>query len=788
MQGIVAFERPPAEPEEAADDIAFRTHVDTLFRQPPAVLPGGEAIVCAAACFAGYVIASAAMVVCGLLVLAAGVARWAVQRYFRQAVAPLRTMDEATTWIRRYAWLSWLSAGLVGLFGWLGAISDVKSVQLVAACIAFAATATTGRSGQKPHYVLIQVGLLFLPTIVAWLLLDDPLFTVLGLISIAYFGLQFQTARNIHLLTFGALAAAAKNSGLVERLEQKAALLEDQDAQLRAQALRFDAALSNMAQGLAMFDADLKLLVCNQHYIENYGFDPDAIKPGVMLRDITEHFIARGHSTADPEAYYERQRLQLTRNEPLVFTRQLGDGRTIEVNYRPMHGGGYVVTTEDVTEQREASERIAHLASHDPLTDLINRSELPQRLGRALIDADTRGGEVAVFCLDLDRFKAVNDTLGHPVGDVLLQAVAGRLRRLMRPSDTVARLGGDEFVCIARNLHGRDSVAGLAARIIEALSKPFEVGGHTVEIGCSIGIALAPHDGLDPDGLLRHADVALYRAKNEGRGNFMFFGPDMERVLRERRELEADLRAGAARGEFALHFPPVVKGGSRGGVGCGALMRWRHPTRGLMMPIDFIGLAEETGLIGTLGDWAIRRACDDAIAWPDHIKVAVNVSPLQFRSAALLTTVVSALARSGLDPTRLELEITEAVLLRDSEETLATLNKLRELGVRIVMDDFGTGYSSLSYLRVFPFDKIKIDRSFVRDDGGRGDCHAIIEAVTNLATGLGMTTTVEGIESEEQMNAVLDRGCTEAQGYLFSHPLPLDELQDILAKAERRAA
>lgn len=775
------------EPRAPADDAAFRAHVDSLFRQPAAVVPGGEFTAAAASWFAGMLGESRPLLVCAVLIAVAGLLRWTAQAlYQRRADRPAGPRDEQT-WHDHYVWLSWLSSALIGLFGYLG-VQSGGEVELLAACVVLAAAATTGRSGLDPRYVQVQLGLMTLPLAVAWLEMADWMAFVLALLAIAYIALQFRIASSFHLFAFGALTAAARNSALVERLEHKAHLLEEQDAQLRAQALRFDAALSNMAQGLAMFDADLKMLVCNRHYIENYGFDAGAIRPGVTLREICAHFIARHNAGVDPETYYERQRIQLTRNEAFVFSRALSDGRVIEVNYRPMQGGGYVVTTEDITEQRQASERIAHLASHDPLTDLINRSELPHRLGRALAGAEDRAGEVAVLCLDLDRFKSVNDSLGHPIGDGLLQAVAGRLRKLMRPRDTVARLGGDEFVCIISGLDGRDAVAAVAARIIEALAQPFDVAGHSLQIGCSIGIALAPHDGLDPDTLLRHADVALYRAKKEGRGVHLFFGPDMERVLRERRELEADMRAGIGRGEFELHYQPVVEVGSRKTVGCEALMRWRHPTRGLLMPAVFIPIAEESGLIGILGDWAIRRACEDATGWPDGIKVAVNVSPLQFQGAGLLTTAISALASSGLDPDRLELEITEAVLLRDSEDTLSTLNKLREIGVRIVMDDFGTGYSSLSYLRLFPFDKIKIDRSFVRDDNGRGDCHAIIGAVTNLAAGLGMTTTVEGVESEEQMSAALDRGCTEAQGFLFSHPLPLEELTAMLAKGERRAA
>jgi diguanylate cyclase (GGDEF)-like protein len=769
-------------------DECLHPQVETLFDQPVTQIPGGELIAAFAAGTVGLAIHDIPLLICSAALLLSGFARLLLQQRFRARGRRTMRSEEAQRWRRRYALLSWASSGLVGAFGCLGALSWVADVQLVSACVVLAAAGTIGRSGTPPRMVLVQAVLILLPVALGWLWIGTPVLVMLAGMALPFGALQIRIARNLYDATSFALTAASSTNALADSLAQKNATLEQREAELRVQTVRFNTALDNMAHGLAMFDADLILVVCNRCYCAIYGFDPEVVKPGVSLRAVTEHWAALGNvPDKDTVDFYDAQRRLLTSGEPLVFTRTVGESRLIEVNYRPMAGGGYVVSTEDVTEKRRVSDRIAHLASHDPLTDLVNRSELPRRLAGTLASAQGNGGQVAVLCLDVDRFKAVNDTLGHPAGDALLQEVASRLASLLGPEDTIARLGGDEFVCILAEPGSRDLIATLAYDIAEALSAPYRLAGVSAEASASIGIAVSPDDGSDPDTLLRNADVALYRAKAESRGSFVFFGPEMEREARDRRQLEADLRAGIERGEFELYYQPLVEVRSRKVIGCEALMRWNHPERGLLMPQQFIAIAEESGLIAPLGDWALRQACGDAAHWPRELKVAVNVSPLQVRTSSLLATVVSALAGSALDPARLELEITEAVLLRDSDETLATLTKLRDIGVRIVMDDFGTGYSSLSYLRLFPFDKIKIDRSFI---GGcqAGEGSAIIEAVTNLARGLGMATTAEGIETEEQFNAIKARGCTEAQGYLFGHPLPLSVLHPLLAKGWRFAA
>jgi diguanylate cyclase (GGDEF)-like protein len=438
-----------------------------------------------------------------------------------------------------------------------------------------------------------------------------------------------------------------------------------------------------------------------------------------------------------------------------------------------------VATHEDVTERRRSEAKILYLAHHDALTDLPNRALFHEQLGQALCHAKP-GEELAVLCLDIDHFKSVNDTLGHPFGDALLRTAADRLRACIRESDMIARLGGDEFAIVQVGGCQPTDATALATRLIEAISAPYDLEGHHVVVGMSVGIALAPDDGDDPHQLLKNADMALYRAKADGRGTYHFFEADMDARIQARRTLELDLRKAIQNGEFELFYQPFIEIRSGHISGFEALLRWRHPQRGMIAPTDFIPLAEETGLIVPIGDWVLRQACREAATWPSHVKVAVNLSAVQFRNKNLLATVIAGLATSGVDATRLEVEITESVLLHDSDATLAVLYQLCGLGVRISMDDFGTGYSSLSYLRKFPFDKIKIDRSFIHDMSDRHDSLAIVRAVTAMGAGLGMTTTAEGVETPEQLERLRLEGCTEAQGYLFSRPRPAAELHELL--------
>ncbi len=569
--------------------------------------------------------------------------------------------------------------------------------------------------------------------------------------------------------------------GWVATHEDITALIQREE-ELRVQNMRFETALANMSQGLAMFDRDGRLIVCNARYGQIYLLPPELTRPGTSLHDVLHH-RASNRTYALPEAdSHVASRLAIAAaGAPSDDVLELADGRFIAVSHRPMADGGFVATHEDVTERVRADRRLAHLARHDTLTDLPNRLLFRETMEQ-LFEKGRSDGRLAVLCLDLDRFKGVNDTLGHPTGDALLKAVAQRLAENIRGGDVVARFGGDEFALLQRQPRNIEHTARLAQRLIDALSCPYEIDNHRIVIGASIGIALYPTHGRDPDALLKHADLALYVAKSDGRNTFRFFEPEMDRRAQARRTLELDLRAALPAEQMELHFQPILDLGSGCITSCEALIRWRHPLRGLVPPMEFIPLAEEIGLILPIGDWVLQQACAAAAGWSEHIGVAVNLSAEQFRRGDVERSVVAALDASALAPTRLELEITESVLLHGSAENIAVLHRLRALGIRISIDDFGTGHSSLSYLRSFPFDKIKIDRSFVRHFGESADCTAIVRAVTGIARSLGVVTTAEGVETREQLERLQREGCTQVQGYFISYPVTAGELVSRLSQ------
>ena len=571
------------------------------------------------------------------------------------------------------------------------------------------------------------------------------------------------------------------------QLEQQHRLLKEHEEKLRVQNLQLDAALNNMVQGLAMFDAEQRIVVANDRYAEMYGLTPEQVKPGTALRQILQCRIALGHYPGrDVDELMREPMARIAEQGSSNYLSELTDGRCIAVSAQRMANGGIVTTHQDITDQRRAEAKITHMALHDALTGLPNRVLLNERLEHALARAK-RGEMVATHMLDLDHFKHVNDTLGHPAGDKLLRMVTDRLRALARETDTIARMGGDEFAVMQVAMSQPSDATALAHRMIEAVSAPYEIDGHQVVIGTSVGIALSPMDGVSPDQIIRNADLALYRAKGDGRGTYRFFEQEMDTQMQVRHALECDLRRALPAREFELYYQPVVDLATDSISGFEALIRWRHPEKGMVSPDTFIPLAEEIGLIVPLGEWAIGDACATAAQWPDDLKVAVNLSAAQFRSPGLLQIIADALAASGLAADRLELEITETVLLQDSESTLAMLYQLRELGVRIAMDDFGTGYSSLSYLQSFPFDKIKIDRSFVKDIVESAGSLNIVRAVAALANGLGIAATAEGVETKEQLETIRSEGCSEMQGFLFSRPLPAAEIERLFL-ADRRSA
>jgi diguanylate cyclase (GGDEF)-like protein len=584
---------------------------------------------------------------------------------------------------------------------------------------------------------------------------------------------------------------------IISQLSLARQQVEASQKELEEQRLRLDTAINHMGEGLCMFDAEKRLVVCNERYAKMYRLPPELLLPGTAHREIITHRIANGilkGETTDVAATQVLATLNaLPADEISSRVDELADGRLICVTRQPMPGGGWVATHRDVTEQRRSEAKITHMAQHDALTDLPNRVLLKEWMEQALSGARCGGPSLAVLMLDLDRFKDVNDTLGHPAGDALLKSVASRLRRCVSDTTLVARLGGDEFAVIDYVTDPVTEAGVLAERIRKALSEPIDLGDHRVTTTTSIGIAIAPRDGTDSDEVLRSADLALYSAKSCGRGSFRFFEPELDRLLQTRRSLERDMRSALANGEFELHYQPFINVASGETCGFEALLRWHHPQRGMVSPAQFIPLAEETGLIVPLGEWVLRTACAEAAKWPDDLKIAINLSPVQFRSPELVPVIVHALASSGVSPDRLELEVTETAIIQDSEAVFAALSQLHDLGVRIALDDFGTGYSSLSFLQKFPFDKVKIDRSFVSELAGATDeSRRIARAVVRFAVSLGKTTTAEGVETREQLDILRADACVEVQGFHFSPAVQSEKVAQMIggrmpAAAERPA-
>jgi diguanylate cyclase (GGDEF)-like protein/PAS domain S-box-containing protein len=693
--------------------------------------------------------------------------------------------------------------------------------------------------------------------------------------------------------------------------------MQSREAQqrLELEKLRLDTALNNMTQGLVLYDASARVVICNQRYIDMYRLSTEVAKPGCYFYDLIRYRKETGTFEGDVDEFCSKILRNVAQGKVTVSTLKTADGRTVQIVNKPLAQGGWVATIEDiterrnleeerdrnyaflhqiidhipsqitvkdardrryllvnrvaeaqfglsrdaivgrtaldlfpqpaadvitadddralqsteglflderpwqsralghrfitskrigipdqagenryiinvvddVTERRRADEKIAHLAHYDALTDLPNRVLFREQIEGELQRAN-RGEQFALLYIDIDEFKGINDSLGHHVGDELLKAIAIRLRGCMRETDLVARLGGDEFAVIRTAVGSAAEVEEFVTRIHEAIRQPYQCLGHQLSTDASIGIALAPQDGTDLDQLIKNADLAMYGAKANGRRTHRFFEPAMDASAKARLAMEQDLRQALADGGFEIHYQPLVNLQRDEVTGCEALLRWRHPERGMVSPAEFIPVAEDTGLINELGEWVLRTACAEAASWPDHIRLAVNVSPVQLKCQTVALKIAGALAASGLSPSRLELEITEAVLIRDDEAALAILHQLRAIGVRIALDDFGTGYSSLSYLKRFPFDKIKIDRCFVSDIAEIDGSSAIVQAVVNIAASRNMTTTAEGVETQEQREILRLLGCTEMQGYLFSAAKPSAEVRKLFGAGAKMTA
>lgn len=538
-------------------------------------------------------------------------------------------------------------------------------------------------------------------------------------------------------------------------------------------------AFANMTQGVCLYGGDERLLLCNARYGEILGVPATLLQPGVTFVEVLRWAFS-GPAENNVPGKIQRIRAERPRTDPSDMAREVViRGHVVAISHRALPNGGWVTTLDDITERRSAENRITHLARHDVLTGLANRTTLLERVHAAL-GFGHASLPCVLFCIDLDRFKSINDKLGHVVGNAVLQTVAERMRAHLRGHDLAARLGGDEFAVLVECSEERE-VTTLAERFLAEIARPMEIGGLQVMVGASIGIARAPQHGSEPDLLMRNAGLALYYAKKAGRGGHQLYEPGMEQEAQQRCDLERDLRIALAEGQFVLHYQPVIDTITREVTSCEALLRWKCPSRGYMPPVDFIPFAEEIGLMPDIGDWVLRAACREAGNWPGEVKVAVNLSPVQFRLPDLVARVEAALAETGLPSGRLELEVTETAMIDDVVAAKSTLEQLKALGITIALDDFGTGYSSLSFLRSLPFNRIKIDRSFVQDLGIKPEAAAIVRAVAGLCHSLGVASTAEGVESEQQIQVLQSEGCSELQGYWISRPCASSELQAWMA-------
>jgi diguanylate cyclase (GGDEF)-like protein len=548
------------------------------------------------------------------------------------------------------------------------------------------------------------------------------------------------------------------------------------------------AIVENLSQGFLLYDAAHRLVIRNSHFLDLYPNLRDLAEPGAVYADVVRAELASGDFPMRGEqlAVELEKRLAQHKLHHSVHERQIAVDRWIQINEHRTNDGGTVVLYTDISELKRREQHIRHMAEHDALTGLPNRVLFRQRVEHAIVA--TRGSleRAAVMCLDIDHFKHVNDTLGHPVGDRLLCVIAERLKRELRAEDTAARLGGDEFAVIVSKVHSPEAIASLATRLLVQLNQPVVVEGQQIMASTSIGIAMIDPSTEDADCVIKSADLALYRAKADGRATYRFFDEEMDHRAQRRRALEVDLRHAIAHQELAVHYQPLVDISGGQVIGVEALVRWHHPRHGQVSPQDFIPIAEETGLIDPLGEWVVYRACTDALSWPQQLTVAINLSPAQFRRRDFAQRIAKIISETGIDPTRVEFEITESLLLRDTENNLEALSLLKKLGIRISMDDFGTGYSSLSNLRSFAFDKIKIDRSFIQGILDSGGSAQIVRTVLSLGRSLGLKTTAEGVETDAQLRFLAQEGCNEAQGYFYSPAVPADALTKLLEREQQR--
>ena len=739
--------------------------IDSLF-EAPAPLLSGLVFAAIAAALTALKTGETLIWACVALLIATGAVRaFDLARYRYQARKSTLTAAKAAGWKKRYQTRAIIQPAAIGI--WC-ATTLLSSDDAVAHMIALSVTTGLVAGGAARAYgkqwlFQLQVALCFGPTVVALALRGTPYYIAMSVVCAAFIVALIQISANLHRIFLQALVAR----------EREAAL-----------AGQFDTALNNMPHGLCMFRAGGRLAVMNHRFSEMMSLSDDLVHRGASAADIISACVGAGSISAASGTMILSEIENSQAKDIITTDSDAVTVRSLSWTFQPMAGGGAVVLLEDITERRNAEARISHLARYDELTALPNRLNFRDEIERLLVhNADQLS---ALLFVDLDQFKQVNDTLGHPCGDQLLCAVADRLREMLRPEDFVARFGGDEFVVFQQNIKSSEDAAGLARRIVEHLSERYKIDNHLVEIGASVGIAMTSPHGVSADTLLKNADMALYRAKADGRGTFCFFRDEMAQTVESRRILELDLRKALANEEFELFYQPLINLKSGRISTCEALLRWNHPVRGTVSPIDIIPVAEDMGLIVDLGRWILRKACMECMKWPEGVNVAVNFSPQQFHQRDVLSEVRYALEVSGLPAHRLEIEITESSLLRNTQVTHDVLSQLRSLGVRISLDDFGTGYSSLSYLHNFPLQKVKIDRSFLEGiDSDRP--LTLLRGVARLSADLGMSVVVEGIETNEQLELIsADGTVTEAQGYLFSRPVPAVRVRQLLNASHGR--
>ena len=739
--------------------------IDSLFETPAPLLTGllfGAIAATMTALKTGETLIWACV---GLLV-AAGVVRAIDLRRYQVRKSTL-TAAEAVRWKNRHQIGAMIQAAAVG--AWCCTtllVTDDAVAHMI--CLSATTGITAGGAGRAYGRVWVfqlQVALVYGSTVIALAVRGTPYYVAMSVVCAAFLVAVMQISANLHRIFMQALMAR----------EREAAL-----------ASQFDTALNNMPHGLCMFGADGRLAVMNHRFAEMMNLADDLVQRGVSAPEISVACVTAGSISATSARLILAEIQNAQARDIITTDPDVARGRSLSWAFQPMAGGGTVVLVEDITERKNAEARITHLARYDELTALPNRVNFRNEIERLLAISHSAERLSALLFVDLDQFKQVNDTLGHPCGDQLLCAVADRLREMLRPEDFVARFGGDEFVVFQQNISSAEDAAGLARRIVERLSERYKIDNHLVEIGASVGIAMTTPAGISADTLLKNADMALYRAKADGRGTFCFFRDEMAQTVEARRILELDLRKALASEEFELFYQPLVNLKSGKISTCEALLRWNHPVRGTVSPIDIIPVAEDMGLIVDLGRWILRKACMECMKWPEGVSVAVNFSPQQFHQRDVLSEVRYALEVSGLPAHRLEIEITESSLLRNTQVTHDVLSQLASLGVRISLDDFGTGYSSLSYLHNFPLQKVKIDRSFLEGiDTDRP--LTLLRGVARLSADLGMSVVVEGIETNEQLELIsADGTVTEAQGYLFSRPVPAVRVRQLLNASHGR--